>query len=63
MKKFKFLTVILSFMVFLGAFVACKPDKYELNLMSFNIRWPVGEDIGFRNWTYRKEAVVEFIND
>ena len=63
MKKGKILTVILAFMVCLCSFVACKPDKYELNLMSFNIRWPVGEDIGFRNWTYRKEAVVEFIND
>ena len=63
MKKGKILTVILAFMVCLCSFVACKPDKYELNLMSFNIRWPVGEDIGFRNWTYRKEAVVEFLND
>ena len=63
MKKFKFLTLILSFMVFLGSFAGCKPDKYELNIMSFNIRWPVGEDAGFRNWTYRKEAVVEFLNN
>ena len=27
MRKFKFLTLILSFMVFLGAFAACNPDN------------------------------------
>ncbi len=58
-----FLGLILSFTVFLGSFAACVPAAYELNVMSFNIRWPTGVDTGFTDWTYRKEAVVEFLND
>ena len=95
MKKFKFLTIILSFAVFLSSFMACAPDQsessetsssesseasssesseasssessevssYELNIMSFNIRWPVGDDWGVRDWDSRKEHVVEHINN
>ena len=60
-KRCKFLAVILSFMAFLGLFTGCKPNN-ELTFMSFNIRWPTGEDIGFRGWNMRKEAVVDLIN-
>ena len=31
--------------------------------MSFNIRWPVGEDKGAKDWENRKEAVVKLINN
>ena len=63
MKKFKFLTVMLAFMVFLGSFTACKPAEYELNIMSFNIRWPTVEDKEYRDWDVRKKALVSFLND
>ena len=58
-----FLSLICACMAFLGTFAACTPNQYELNLMSFNIRWPTGEDTGFRDWAYRKEEVVDFLNN
>ena len=60
MKKFKFLTVMLAFMVFLGSFTACKPAEYELNIMSFNIRWPTVEDKEYRDWDVRKRHSFPF---
>ena len=61
MKKFKFLTLILSFMVFLGSFAGCKSNSYELNIMSFNIRIPGSS--GVQTWGSRRIAVMDLINN
>ena len=37
--------------------------NYALNLMSFNIRTIAGDDTGVKNWSSRKTAVIEFINN
>ena len=61
MKKFKFLTVILSLMIFLCSFASCNFNSYELSLMSFNIRIPSGS--GVQSWGSRKAAVMDTINN
>ena len=61
MKKGKFLTVILSLMIFLCSFGACNPNQYELSLMSFNIKIPSGS--GVQSWGNRKAAVMDTINN
>ena len=65
MKRCKFLTVILSVMMFLGSFAACnRPShepSYELNIMSFNIRIPGSS--GVQTWGSRKAAVMDFVNN
>lgn len=60
-KKFKFLAVILSFMVFFSSFTACKVSSYELNVMSFNVKIPSGT--GVQTWGSRRMAVMDLIND
>ena len=63
--KFKFLTIILSLMMFLGSFSACKP-KNELTFLTFNICSSSSSGTDAANvtsWTQRKEAVLKLIND
>lgn len=60
MKKIKFLSVILSLMLFFGSFAACNTRAYELNVMSFNIR--TGGS-GVQAWYNRKDAVIGLINN
>lgn len=60
MKKFKIFNVILTFILFLCSFTACKSNTYELNLMSFNIKIPGGS--GVQTWGSRREAVFNHIN-
>ena len=61
MKKGKFLTLILSLIIFLCAFASCNFNSYELSLMSFNIRIPSGA--GVQSWGSRKAAVMDTINN
>ncbi len=61
MKKCKFLTVILSVMLFLCSFSACKTPLYELTIMSFNIRIPGSS--GVQTWGSRKAAVMDLVNN
>lgn len=64
-KKGKFLTVILSFMAFLGSFMGCKP-KNELTFLTLNLcsSSSLGKDADkVTSWTQRKEAVLKLIND
>ncbi len=61
MKKLKFFTVILSFMIALCSFASCNFNSYELSLMSFNIRIPGSS--GVQTWGSRKPAVMDTINN
>ncbi len=64
-KKGKFLTVILSFMAFLGLTTACKP-KNELTFLSFNLcssSYSGADADQVTSWTQRREAVMKLIND
>lgn len=64
-KKCKFLTAILAFMLFMGAFVSCKASN-ELTFLTLNVcsSSSSGADADkITSWTKRREAAMKLIND